>query len=289
MAHGLAACDAPKHCAIQQRIPSKTVCSVHPAGDLSCGKKSRNWHSSRVQNLGMFVDAEATHRVMHNRRDLHRVHGLLKVDSAVREHRLAKLICGAVLHGRVVVSQLGAQRIRIQPHGHRNLIHAITLDCQTSLSCVKTKGGCPEVIRLRGAQQQPGGFTFLPQHLARDVVPPPELVDKALASRVQEDAAHPPEPFRRKELCVSIWIFGVNQTCGVHLHLIHVHELPANSVPHADAIPCSPLAVCRSKAVHGGIVGAEHVPVGAKSTGGHDDDVCAHRSRRSVCIASATS
>lgn len=44
------------------------------------------------------------------------------------------------------------------------------------------------------------GVDEAPQHLARDVVPPPELVDKALASRVQEDAAHPPEPFRRKEL-----------------------------------------------------------------------------------------
>ena len=82
-------------------------------------------------------------------------------------------------------------------------------------------------------------WRFVLPHLSRHVVPPSQLIGKAVPKCVEDKATNSAERVRCKELDFCIGVVGLHLSCGVHLDPLEIDGLCSDGLTHLDRVASS--------------------------------------------------
>eukprot|EP00754_Rhynchopus_humris_P031361 Rhum_TRINITY_DN15333_c13_g1::Rhum_TRINITY_DN15333_c13_g1_i1::g.152460::m.152460 len=247
------AADAAVHDAVEQRRSAEAVAAVDASGDLATAEQARHRLALGVEHLGVGVALDAAEGVVDHGGDDARVEDVVRLPRHVHEELPAERVLlglGVLVEGAKALGQLGladAHVLRqlgaagVLPHEAAALVvQAVPLD--------RLGGGTVQDQAVRPVVVRP--------HLARHVVTLLQLVDKAVAVLVQEDATGAAQRLRGKELRLVVRLLRVHERRRVHLHHVEVDRRAAHSRRHLDAVTGAVHAVGGRK-VH--VLGAERL------------------------------
>merc|ERR1719473_1184312 len=256
--------DAAVDDAVEQRVAAKPVVPVHAASDLTRSVKPRDGLAPS-NNLGLWGDLQAAHTVVDHWGDDGHVElfrrELVAVDDVLEEllaaaRRAAGLVPGLAVGVRGerapiwvplgVLSRGEVLVVRL----HQGLQGDADVLRELGAICVVLHHATAGVVLampddLGGGgfvQAQPEGRLVLP-HLASHVVSAAELVSKALAVGVDDNASHAPQRLRRQELHLRVGVVWFHQARRVHLHPLQVDSRGADLLAHLDGVARAVLAI----------------------------------------------
>ncbi|KAI7360310.1 Flavocytochrome c [Hortaea werneckii] len=189
-----------------------------------------------VETSGLVVDLDTTHgEVQYGLHQCH-VEGVVDLDGEVVVVLLAEGVLCLTLGIAVVVLESLAELLLRAANvlGERlagHLLHQTTARVMSGVE-VENVGS----LAVEHETDRPQVFLLLLPHLAGDVITVLQLVGETLALAVQQQTTLATESLCSQELRLSSWVLGVDKTCRVDLHRLHVDAVRTNVHQHLVAV-----------------------------------------------------
>mmetsp|Transcript_3303 Transcript_3303/g.10048 ORF Transcript_3303/g.10048 Transcript_3303/m.10048 type:complete len:200 (-) Transcript_3303:792-1391(-) len=198
--------------------------------------RAENALGNALLYLARCVDAHAAHAVMHAGGDSRNNEIAVVLVQARGEHKLAGPRTRTVLLCRAVGAERLAERLGRAPDHVCASFDRRTLLKQAEAVLVKRQDRAAKQVLSFRREYDPStrrtelafreGCTVCLDCSCNDTSEI-QLVDKALALFVDQDASRAADRLGRQELGGVVRVLGINKPGGVKLHFVHVHQLGA--------------------------------------------------------------
>ena len=234
---------------------------MHATGDLTGCEQTGDGGTVLGQNLGGGVNLQAAHGVVDTGGNLDgvvrsSVQGVGKAGTTELRVVLCFHIAVPGVHGLGESSLIHAQSLC-------QLLVGLTLRGEALLDVALDDVGSISHGLVNNQVAVAAGLSNLS---SGNLVAGADFVEEALALGIDQDGTVATQAFGNQSS-------GVGFHGGVNLNLIHVHGSSAQSLSHLDALTLNTGSIGGHEASQLGLVGNNHVQVGAEAAGGQDDSV----------------
>mmetsp|Transcript_146 Transcript_146/g.225 ORF Transcript_146/g.225 Transcript_146/m.225 type:complete len:555 (+) Transcript_146:554-2218(+) len=234
---------ASEHDTFEKGGSSETISAVDTTGTLSSGVESRNRSLGRaIENVGLVVDFEAAHSVVHNGSDLSDEEFIVDGPrvSAVEGSGLAPRV-GVVPVELVVLFEAGLKRINGDAHVLSDFSAVGELGHDSTAAVVGAVPG--DVLGALAVEHQAVWSVVVLPHGASHVVTGSKVIAEPVSISVEDDTTLTTKGTGSEEESPLVRKLWVDNTSRVNLDVVEANSSTANALGDHDSVTSAVLTV----------------------------------------------